>query len=93
MNAACTLYRPAVSAQDAGGLPCCRWFRCRLSGTGQPCTRLCAAAGSFLVLRSELGGILRVSSWSMDDKRSLSSSTGGWASGWIVPCGARCWRH
>lgn len=19
--------------------------------------------------------------------------TGGWASGWIVPCGARCWLH
>lgn len=46
----------------------------------------------FLLLCAVSWGILRVSSWSLDDTVSFIC-TGGWASGWIVPCGARCWLH
>lgn len=47
----------------------------------------------FLLLCAVSWGILRVSSWSMDDTGVFHICTGGWASGWIVPCGAKCWRH
>ncbi len=46
----------------------------------------------FLLLCAVSWGILRVSSWSLEDTGAFIC-TGGWASGWIVPCGARCWRH
>lgn len=46
----------------------------------------------FLLLCAVSWGILRVSSWSMDDTGVFHLYC-GWASGWIVPCGARCWRH
>ena len=46
----------------------------------------------FLLLCAVSWGILHVSSWSWMTPEFFIC-TGGWASGWIVPCGARCWLH
>ena len=41
MNAACTPLPSCGFCARRWWSICCRWFRCCLSGTGQPCTRLC----------------------------------------------------